>query len=82
MKNLMVKKGITLKFTLEEVRDKITANQCGFRGQSRRFHKLDDNDERTGTIRVNQSPGNIFACFPDKVSALLTKSKTKLSKLS
>ena len=38
---LMIKKGITPKFTLDDLRDNITLYSCGSRGQSRRFHQLD-----------------------------------------
>ena len=45
---LMNKQGLTLKFTLEELRDNITQYKCGVRGQSRRFHQLQENLSWTG----------------------------------
>ena len=36
--NLMAKKGITPKFTLDDLRDSITQHECGARAQSRRFN--------------------------------------------
>ena len=35
--NMMSKRGVTAKFTIDELRDNITKYQCGCRGQSRKI---------------------------------------------
>ena len=39
--NLMVKTGVIVKFTVEELRDNISKYQCGCKGQSCKFNSLD-----------------------------------------
>ena len=39
--DLMDKKGITPKFTIDEFRDMVFQRNCSARGQSRTFHQLD-----------------------------------------
>lgn len=70
---LMVKKGITPKFTISEFRDNIPPN-CGVRSQSRVFNKLDRDLTLTGTISI-KVPVVHTSVFPTEISARLINCK-------
>ena len=60
--DLMMKKGITPKFTLDELRDNISEHKCGARGQSCKFHQLDlDSNGATVQLKV---PVIYLSVFP------------------
>lgn len=73
--DLMVKKGITPKFTLDDLRDNITHYNCGARGQSRKFHQLDRNLEWLGSTVALKVPVIHLHAFPKDVQLTLAKSK-------
>ena len=52
--DLMEKKSITPKFTTDELRD-MSQSKCGARGQSRTFHKLDQNLQLSGGHHIHKS---------------------------
>ena len=52
---MMITNGMTLKFTLEEICNNISQDNCGSRAQSRRFNHLDHDLEwngRTHSLKV------------------------------
>lgn len=73
--DLMMKMSVTPKFTLEELRDNISQQKCGMRGQSRRFHKLDRNFQWTGVVVSAKVPVIHLKVFPQDVQHALIKSK-------
>ena len=62
----MDKKGRTPKFTIDELRDKISQCKCGVRGQSRIFHQLDRNLEWTGDTISIETPVITYRSFQRK----------------
>lgn len=72
---LMEKKGITPKFTTDELRDMISQSKCGTRGQSRTFHKLDRTLQWSGETISIKVPVIHLQVFPEKVRLTLAKSK-------
>ena len=71
----MNKKGLTLKFTLEELRDNITQYKCGVRGQCRRFYQLDKELMWNGKTTQLKVPVVHLKTFPDHVQHELISSK-------
>ena len=71
----MNKKGLILKFTLEELRDSITQYKCGVRGQSRRFHQLDNDLAWNGKTTSLKVPVIHLKIFPNHVQDELISSK-------
>ena len=71
----MNKKGLTLKFTLEELRDHITQYKCGVRGQSRRFYQLEQDLTWNGKTTQLKVPVIHLRIFPDHVQNDLIKRK-------
>ena len=69
--NLMQKKGITAKFTLEELRDNITQYKCGCRGQSRKFNELDKTGWNGKTKSLKVPVIHLSAFSPDIRTALI-----------
>ena len=69
--NLMVKKGITPKFTLDELRDNITLYSCGSRCQSCRFHQLDRELEWHGSTLALKVPVINLQVFSEDVHSVL-----------
>ena len=65
--SLIVKKAITHKFMLDELRDNITLYSCGSRGQSRRFHQLDRELEWNGSTLALKVPVVNLQLFPADV---------------
>ena len=69
--NMMMQKGITPKFTLDELRDNITQYNCGTRGQSRRFHQLDRELNWHGSTVALKVPVIHLSVFPEDVQQAL-----------
>ena len=76
---LMLKKGITPKFTLDDLRDNITQYNCGARAQSRRFHQLDRELEWCGDTVALKVPEIHLSVFPEDVRQTLARSKYMLN---
>ena len=72
--NLMQKRGIKAKFTLEELRDNITQYKCGCSGQSRRFNEL-DNTQWNGKTKSLKVPVIHLSAFSSKICTALIKCK-------
>jgi len=72
---LMNKKGLTLKFTLEELHDNISQYKCGVRGQSHRFHQLEPDLAWNGKTTQLKVPVIHLRVFPDYVQDDLINSK-------
>ena len=72
---LINKKGLTLKFTLEELRDNISQYKCGVRGQTLRFHQLEQDLSWTGKRTQLKVPVIHMRIFPDHIQDDLIKSK-------
>ena len=64
---LMISNGMTLKFTLDDLRDNITLNKCGSRGQSRKFHQLDEDLEWNGRTHALKVPVVYLKVFTDDI---------------
>lgn len=60
----MVKKLVTPKFTLNELRDNISQQKCGARSQSRRFFQLDRHLKWTGIVASAKVPVIELSMFP------------------
>ena len=71
---LMRIKGITPKFTLADLRDSISQYNCGLRGQSRKFHKLDQSLLWTGTTVQLKVPVIHLLAFPEDARIALARS--------
>ena len=71
----MEKKGITPKFTIDELRDMVSQSKCGVRGQSRTFHKLDRNLQWSGDTISIKVPVIHLQVFPEEVQLTLARSK-------
>ena len=69
--NLMQIKGITAKFTLEELRDNITTDKCGCRGQSRKFNVLENSQWNGKTTGLKIPVIHLSAFTPDIRTALI-----------
>ena len=81
--NLMIMKGITPKFTLDELRDNITQYNCGTRGQSRKFHQLDRELNWHGSTISLKVPVVQLNVFPeDTQQALVSILSTNSSLVS
>lgn len=76
---LMVAHNITPKFTLSDLRDAITKDQCGLRSQSRRFYQLDNNFQWGGKVVSLKVPVVQLQAFPPTNRINLAKSKCKTS---
>ena len=72
--NLMQIKGITAKFTLEELRDNITTDKCGCRGQSRKFNVL-ENSQWNGKTKSLKVPVIHLSAFTPDIRTALIKCK-------
>lgn len=72
--DLMEKKGITAKFTLQELRDNITQHKCGCRGQSRKFNEL-DNTQWNGKSKSLKVPVIHLNAFSPDIRTALIKCK-------
>ena len=70
---LMISKGMTLKFTLDDLRDNISLNKCGSRGQSRKFHQLDEDFEWNGRTHALKVPVVYLEVFTDDIQENLKK---------
>ena len=73
--SLMAKIGIEPKFTITTLRDNIARYNCGSRGQSRRFNKLNDKLQWQGETVALKVPVVQKQAFSDKVWLLLKTSK-------
>ena len=73
--NLMRRKSITPKFTIDELRDCITTFKCGSRVQSRRFHQLDCDFMWTGLTVSLKVPVIHLHVFPTDVRIPLARCK-------
>lgn len=67
-------KGITAKFTLQELRDNITQHKCGCRGQSRKFNEL-DNTHWNGKSKSLKVPVIHLNAFSSDIRTALIKCK-------
>jgi len=73
--DLMDKKGITPKFTIDELRDMVSQCNCSARGQSRTFHQLDRQLEWFGdTISIKVPVIHLPVFFYCRVFGLLVVS--------
>ena len=73
--DLMSKKGITVKFTIQDLRDNINKYNCGARAQCRKFNKLDGKLEWNGLTVPLKVPVVQLQIFPGDVGILLAKCK-------
>lgn len=73
--NLMVKKNVTPKFTITELRDAITQFKCGVRGQSRPFYQLDQQLMWSGSSISIKVPVIHLDVFPPQIATALVKFK-------
>jgi hypothetical protein len=71
---MMVKMSVTPKFTVEELRDNITQQKCGLRGQSRRFYQLNKDFKWTGALISAKVPIVHLRVFPQDLQCAITKS--------
>ena len=78
--DLMLKKGITPKFTISEFRDNIPPN-CGVRSQSRVFNKLDKDLTLAGSVSI-KVPVVHLSAFPPEIANRLAKCKFGRNKTS
>ena len=72
---MMIKFSVTPKFTLEELRDNISQQKFGLRGQSRRFHQLDRDLHWTGKTIPSEVPVVLLSVFPNDLQLTLARSK-------
>jgi len=75
--NLMQIKGITAKFTLDELRDNISTDKCGCRGQSRRFNILESN-QWNGKTKYLKVPVIHLSVFTPDIRTTLIKCKCSI----
>jgi len=73
--NLMVKRGVVIKFTLEELRDNISKYQCGCRGQSRKFNSLNKDLKWKKEFKHLKVPVINLNVFSPDMQTVLIKSK-------
>ena len=71
---LMRQNGLTPKFTVEELRDNITQQSCGVRGQGRKFNQLDSNLIWTGKTIQLKVPVIHLSVFCNEDHLALAKS--------
>ena len=69
----MIAYGLTMKFTLEELRDNISNSDCGVRGQSRKFHQFDDDLNWNGRTHHLKVPVVYLEVFCDDIQTRLIK---------
>lgn len=70
---LMTAKGLTVKFTLEELRDNIAENKCGTKAQSRKFYQLDQYGKWNGETHALKVPVDHLDVFPKDIQTDLIK---------
>ena len=73
--SLMDTKGITPKFTIDELRDMVSQYNCGTRGQSRTFHQLNHQLEWNGEILSIKVPVIHLQVFPEDLRLPLARNK-------
>ena len=78
---LMDKKGITPKFTTDELRDKISHCKCVVRIQSCIFHQLDRNLEWTGDTISIETPVITYRSFQRKSNTFWLEVTIQISKI-
>lgn len=70
---LMTVKGLTIKFTQEELRDSITEDKCGTKAQSRKFYQLDQYGKWNGETHALKVPVVHLDVFSKDIQADLIK---------
>ena len=70
---LMTAKGLTVKFTLEELRDNIAENKCGAKAQSHKVYQLDQYGKWNGETHALKVPVDHLDVFPKDIQTDLIK---------
>lgn len=70
---LMTVKGLTIKFTQEELRDSITEDKCGTKAQSHKFYQLDQYGKWNRETHALKVPVVHLDVFPKDIQADLIK---------